>query len=95
MFEEQEAVLRVDILDPEARFVTSAECELRLPSGGGPWGGVLTHVEPYAHLSSGQYRLRLRDGVEAEIHIQGRQRVGQTERYPFVGAGDAPPLSES
>ncbi len=78
---------RVDVLDARARFVTSADCELTPRPGGGGWGGVLTAVEPNAHLGSGRYRLRLRDGAEAVVVIQARQRIGGRERYPFVGEG--------
>jgi hypothetical protein len=83
--------VRVDVLDVHDRFITSAECAIEVQRGSGLWSGVLTGVEPYAHLGSGRHHLRLRDGARAVIHIQARQRVGRDERYPFVGEG-APPV---
>jgi hypothetical protein len=76
---------RVDILDEQARFITSANCEISVQ--GGSWSGTLTGIEPNAHLGSGRYRLRTRDGAEAEVAVRGRQRVGSEERYPFTGVG--------
>jgi hypothetical protein len=84
---------RVDVLDVQDRFITSAECAIEVQRGSGLWAGVLTGVEPYAHLGSGRHRIRLRDGAQAVIHIQARQRVGRDERYPFVGEGAPPPLA--
>lgn len=82
---------RVDVLDEHARFVTSADCELTVHEDGTSWGGILTGIEPNARLGSGRHRLRTRGGSEAAIVIQARQRIGQQERYPFVGEG--PPLA--
>ena len=87
--------VRVDVLDPQDRFITSADCAIEVQRGSGLWSGVLTGVEPYAHLGSGRHRLRLRDGGRAVIHIQARQRVGQEERYPFTGEGSPPDLGRS
>ena len=81
---------RVDVLDEGFRFVTGADCEIRPRGEGAGWGGVLTGIEPNAHLGSGRYRIRSRGGVEAVIIVQARQRIGQSERYPFVGEGEVP-----
>lgn len=85
-----EITVRVDILDADARFVTSADCAIRLAAGSASWSGALTGVEPHAHVGSGRYRLRVRGGAEATIVIQGRVRVGGGERFPFVGEGRPP-----
>lgn len=82
----------VDVLDAQSRFVTSADCQVAVRSEVEAWSGVLTQIEPYARLSNGHYRIRLRDGGEAAIHIQARQRIGRLERYPFVGEGSLPPI---
>ena len=81
---------RVDVLDEGLRFITSADCEIRPRGEGEGWGGMLTGIEPNAHLSSGRYRIRSRDGAEAVITVQARQRIGESERYPFVGEGEIP-----
>jgi hypothetical protein len=86
---------RVDVLDLQSRFITSAACAIEVQPGAVGWGGVLTEVEPYAHLGSGRHHLRLRGGVEAVIIIQARQRIGGDERYPFLGEGPPPPLEGS
>jgi hypothetical protein len=80
----------VDILSVDARFITSAECELSSGAEGTSWRGMLTGIEPNKRLASGRYKLRSRGGREATIVIQARQRIGQRERYPFVGEGTQP-----
>lgn len=87
---EDQSRTRVDVLDVDAHFVTSADCAIGGSTTEGAWSGALTAVEPHAHLGSGRYRIRWRDGVEAVVHIQARQRIGREERYPFVGEGPAP-----
>lgn len=84
--------VRVDVFDAYARFVTSAACAIRVRPGTAAWDGVLTDIEPYAHLGSGRHHIRLRDGAQAVIIIQARQRLGRDERYPFVGEGPPPAL---
>ncbi len=79
----------VDLFDEQGRFVTSAGCAIAIRADGG-WSGVLTSVEPNKHLGSGRYRLRTRDGVEAVITVQARQRIRGREQYPFTGSGPAP-----
>jgi hypothetical protein len=81
---------QVDIFSVDARFITSAECELSSGAEGAPWRGMLTGIEPNKRLISGRYKLRSRGGREATIVIQARQRIGQRERYPFVGEGTQP-----
>lgn len=76
---------RVDVLDDQGRFVTSADCELNVR--GDAWSGMLTGIEPNARLGSGRYRLRSRAGVEAPVVVQARQRIAGRDRYPFVGVG--------
>lgn len=76
----------------DARFITSAECELSSGADGAAWRGTLTGIEPNKHLTSGRYRLRSRAGREATIVIQARQRIGRRERYPFVGEGTQPEI---
>jgi hypothetical protein len=90
---EGRASARVDVLDPQGRFITSAACEIEVQRGAAVWGGVLTGIEPNAHLGSGRHRIRLRDGAQAVIVIQARQRVGREERYPFAGEGAPPPIN--
>ncbi len=92
---EDTGTTRVDVLDEGLRFVTSADCVVRQRGEGNGWGGVLTAIEPNAHLGSGRYRLRSRGGVEAAISVQARQRIGQSERYPFIGEGDIPRFEPS
>ena len=92
---EGNVVARVDVLDAQSRFITSAACVIDRQSGTAVWSGVLTDVEPHAHLGSGRHRIRSRDGAEAVIIIQARQRVGREERYPFIGEGPPPVLDRS
>jgi hypothetical protein len=82
----------VDVLDAEGRFVTSATCELTEQLTEERWTGLLTGVEPNKRLVSGRYRLRTRDGVEVDIFVRARQRIGSRERYPFLGEGRPPAL---
>lgn len=77
------------MLTEGGRFVTSAECTLA-PGDEGGWRGTLTGIEPNKRLGSGRHRLRTRTGREGTILIRGRQRIGQEERYPFVGVGERP-----
>jgi hypothetical protein len=80
------------VLDAAGRFITSADCELTTGADAAAWRGALSGIEPNARLSSGRHRIRTRAGVEATITIQARQRIGERERYPFVGEGQAPAL---
>jgi len=81
------------VLDQDARFITSADCELTVQPGDAGWGGTLTGIEPNKRLGSGRYRVRSRDGAEAMIVVRARQRIGTRERYPFVGEGRPPAFS--
>ena len=81
---------RVDVLDADEHFITSAECAITVLPDRAGWRGVLSGIEPNAHLGSGRYRIRTRDGATARIVIQARQRVRGEERYPFTGEGPPP-----
>ena len=83
---------RVDVLDADGRFITSADCEATTGVEAAAWRGTLSGIEPNARLGSGRHRIRTRSGIEVTITIQARQRVGGRERYPFVGEGQAPVL---
>ena len=87
---EDSPATRVDVLDADAHFVTSADCEITVQPDRAGWRGVLCGIEPNARLGSGRYRIRTRDGATASIVIQGRQRVRGEERYPFTGEGLPP-----